>query len=74
MGGVDGIVFTAGIGENAPAIREAEAKRLCVARIQFDPDANAMGDRLISPEELRIAWYVICTDEELMIVWHTFAS
>src|SRR4029078_13348139 len=41
MGGSDGFVFTAGIGENAHAIREAVVKRLTWLGIELDPDANA---------------------------------
>jgi acetate kinase len=73
MGGIDGFVFTAGIGENAPSIREAVAKRLNWLGLDFDPEANASGKRLISREGSRVACYVIPTDEELMIARHTLA-
>jgi acetate kinase len=69
MGGIDGFVFTAGIGENAPAIREAVAERLA----WLDRDANASGKTLISRASSRVACYVIPTDEELMIARHTLA-
>jgi acetate kinase len=71
MGGIDGFVFTAGIGENARAIREAVVKRLNWLGIELDPDANAKGSPLISRKESRVACYVIPTDEELMIARHT---
>ena len=71
MGGIDGFVFTAGIGENAPAIREAVAQRLSWLGLELDPEANAKGDRRISRQGSRIACYVIPTDEELMIARHT---
>jgi acetate kinase len=71
MGGIDGFVFTAGIGENAPAVREAVARRLAWLGLEFDPEANAKGDRRISRQGSRIACYVIPTDEELMIARHT---
>ena len=48
MGGIDGFVFTAGIGENAPAIREAVAKRLAWLGLELDPAANAKGTGRIS--------------------------
>ena len=48
MGGIDGFVFTAGIGENAPAIREAVAKRLAWLGLDFDREAHASGKTLIS--------------------------
>jgi acetate kinase len=73
MGGIDGLVFTAGIGENAPAIREAVAKRLAWLGLDFDREANASGKTLISRASSRVACYVIPTDEELMIARHTLA-
>ncbi len=71
MGGIDGFVFTAGVGENAPAIREAVAKRLSWLGLELDPEANRQGDGRISSKASRIACYVIPTDEELMIARHT---
>jgi acetate kinase len=71
MGGIDGFVFTAGIGENAPAIREAVAQRLAWLGLELDRDTNAKGGPRISGEGSRIACYVIPTDEELMIARHT---
>jgi acetate kinase len=73
MGGIDGFVFTAGIGENAPAIREAVAGRLAWLGLDFDREANASGKTLISRASSRVACYVIPTDEELMIARHTLA-
>jgi len=73
MCGIDGFVFTAGIGENAPAIREAVAKRLAWLGLDFDSEANAGGKSLISRSGSRVACYVIPTDEELMIARHTLA-
>jgi acetate kinase len=71
MGGIDGLVFTAGIGENAPKIREAVAKRLGWLGLELDADANAKGGSRISRKASRVACYVIPTDEELMIARHT---
>jgi acetate kinase len=73
MGGIDGFVFTAGIGENAPTIREAVAGRLAWLGLDFDQDSNASGKTLISLASSRVACYVIPTDEELMIARHTLA-
>jgi acetate kinase len=70
MGGIDGFVFTAGVGENAPAIREAVARRLSWLGLELDPEANAKGAGRISAPGSRIACYVIPTDEELMIARH----
>jgi acetate kinase len=71
MGGIDGFVFTAGIGENAPRIREAVARRLAWLGLELDAEANIKGVPRISREGSRIACYVIPTDEELMIARHT---
>jgi acetate kinase len=71
MGGIDGFVFTAGIGENAPAIRGAVAKKLAWLGLELDAAANAEGGPLVSRKGSRIACYVIPTDEELMIARHT---
>ena len=69
--GIDGFIFTAGIGENAPAIREAVMKRLAWLGIEVDTQANASNSPLISTKSSRIACWVIPTDEELMIARHT---
>jgi acetate kinase len=71
MGGIDGFVFTAGIGENALAIRAAVASRLAWLGLELDSEANAKGAQLISSPRSRVACYVIPTDEELMIARHT---
>jgi acetate kinase len=71
MGGIDGFVFTAGIGENAPAIREAVMQRLSWLGLELDAAANAEGRPQISHKASRVAGYVIPTDEELMIARHT---
>ena len=71
MCGIDGFVFTAGVGENAPAIREAVARRLSWLGLELDPEANARGAGRISSQQSRVACYVIPTDEELMIARHT---
>jgi acetate kinase len=71
MQGVDGFVFTAGIGENAPAMREAVARRLAWLGLDLDPAANAAGETHISRPQSRIACHVIPTDEESMIARHT---
>jgi acetate kinase len=73
MSGIDGFVFTAGVGENAPAIREAVAKRLSWLGLELDPEANAKGEGRISAPGARVPCYVIPTDEELMIARHTLS-
>jgi acetate kinase len=71
MGGIDGFVFTAGIGENAPTIREAVMRRLSWLGLAVASQANARGELLISRKRSRVACYVIPTDEELIIARHT---
>jgi acetate kinase len=74
MEGIDGFVFTAGIGENAPSIREAVAGRLSWLGLELDPIANAKGGPRISRQGSQVACYVIGTDEELMIARHTLEA
>lgn len=70
--GLDGLVFTAGIGENDPLVRSAICKRLEWAGIVIDEAANAAGAPVISTPESRVVVRVIPTDEERMIALHTF--
>lgn len=65
--GLDGIVFTAGIGENAPAVRAAVAQCLDWLGLVLDGEANRAGRGLISAPTSRLKAWVIKTDEELMI-------
>ncbi len=71
LGGLDALVFTAGIGENAVPVR----KRVCRASgwlgLQLDEGANAAGGPRISGDGSRVRAWVIPTDEELMIARHT---
>jgi len=71
MCGIDGFVFTAGVGENAPIIREAVARRLAWIGLELDRAVNAKSHGRISATGSRVACYVIPTDEELMIARHT---
>ncbi len=73
LGGLDGVVFTAGIGENAPQIRAAVAERLAWTGLALDPHANGEGDGLISAPASRLRAWVIPTNEEAMIARHTAA-
>jgi acetate kinase len=73
MQGVDGFVFTAGIGENSPKVRAAIASKLAWLGVFLDSAANAENRSLISRPESRVPVYVIPTDEELMIARHTLS-
>ena len=73
MQGVDAFVFTAGIGENSPQIREAIVNKLGWLGASLDAAANSGNKLLISARESRLPVYVVPTDEELMIARHTFS-
>ena len=73
LGGVDGFVFTAGIGENSPSMRAQIVEKLAWLGGTLDPGANEAGAPLISTREGRLAIHVVPTDEELMIARHTLA-
>jgi len=73
LGGIDGLIFTAGIGENSVEIR----KRICTASawlgIELDDDANERRGPRISRSGSRVSAWVIPTNEELVIARHTGA-
>ncbi len=71
MGGIDAFVFTAGVGENAPAIREAVLRRLAWLGVDLSVQANKKNETCISRKGSKVACYVIPTNEELMIATHT---
>ncbi|HEY0026824.1 MAG TPA: acetate/propionate family kinase [Allosphingosinicella sp.] len=71
LGGLDGLVFTAGIGENSPAVRALICKRLAWLGVELDGEANAAGAPTISTAASRVTVRVIPTDEERMIAMHT---
>ena len=73
MQGVDGFVFTAGIGENSPQIRAAIVSKLGWLGASLDATANAANKPMISGRDSRLPIYVVPTDEELMIARHTFS-
>lgn len=67
IGGLDALVFTAGIGENQPAIRSAVCKRLAFLGVELDAVANAANAKTVSASRSRVAVMVIETDEEQVI-------
>ena len=73
LGGLDAIVFTAGIGENSAAIRERVCRDAAWLGVEFDAAANAKGGPRISASGSRVSAWVIPTNEELMIARHARA-
>ena len=71
LGGIDALVFTAGIGENSSEIR----RRICEASawlgVELDTQANAGGASRISTRQSKVSAWVVPTNEELMIARHT---
>jgi acetate kinase len=67
LGGLDTLVFAAGIGENAPLVRERICDGLGVFGLELDRKRNAKNAPLISTDAGRVKIRVIRTDEELMI-------
>lgn len=73
LGGLDGLVFSAGIGEHAPAIRAAVCARLAWLGIRFDHAANTANAGVISTPDSRVQVRVIGTDEEVIVARQTCA-
>jgi len=71
LGGLDALVFTAGIGENSAAIRERVCRDAEWLGVKLDAKANEKGGPRISMEGSRVTAWVIPTNEELMIARHT---
>ncbi|MBU0738084.1 MAG: acetate/propionate family kinase [Alphaproteobacteria bacterium] len=67
LGGLDTLVFTAGIGENQPTIRRSVVERLRFLGLLLDSQANDRNEAVISREESRVTIRVIATDEEQVI-------
>ncbi len=73
--GLDGIVFTGGIGEHSPQVRAMIAGRLAWTGLTLDPALNARaGEGRISAEDSKVAAWVIPADEERIIARHTPAG
>lgn len=77
--GLDRLVFTAGVGEHAPAIRERICKRAGWLGVHLDPARNARGEEVVSADDSAIDVLVIPTDEERVIAegcrtWREFAA
>ena len=71
MGGVDAVVFTAGIGERSAPVRARVGDKLAWMGVEIDAAANEANAAKISTPGSRLPVYVIPTDEERMIALHT---
>ncbi len=72
LGGLDALVFTAGIGENDPATRAAVMEGCAWLGLEPDAARNGAGTGRISADQSRVSAWAIPTDEERMIAQHTF--
>jgi acetate kinase len=71
LGGLDALVFTAGIGENSAEIRSRVCRDATWLGVELDAAANAKGGPRISAAGSRVSVWAIPTNEELMIARHT---
>lgn len=71
LGGLDALIFTAGIGEHAPEIRARVCKAAQWLGIELDEKANARNEECIS--QSRVSAWVVPTNEDLMIASHTLS-
>jgi acetate kinase len=71
LGGVDALVFTAGIGEHSARVRERVCREAAWLGVELDATANAKDGPRISGAGSRVSVWVMPTNEELMIAHHT---
>jgi acetate kinase len=71
LGGLDAVVFTAGIGEHAAAVRARVCEKSGWLGIRLDADANAANRTVLHSADSAVHAFVIPTNEELMIARHT---
>ena len=74
LGGIDGIIFTAGVGENSAFFRSQVCRQLAYLGVSIDEDKNAMrGVEKVSKDDSKVMVFAIPTNEELMIAYDTKA-
>jgi acetate kinase len=73
LGGLDAVVFTAGIGENSAMVRANICAHLAWAGLAIDPCANARADKIISSEDASCKALVLRTNEDAVIAQETIA-
>jgi acetate kinase len=71
LGGLDAVVFTGGVGENAVPVRAQICRACAWLGVELDEAANDRGETRISGSGARVGAYIIKTDENLMIARHT---
>ena len=71
LGGLDALVFTGGIGENAAPVRARVCRDAAWLGLELDEAANEAGGPRISTGSSRVAAWVVPTNEELMTARHT---
>lgn len=72
LGDLDMLVFTAGIGENSPEIRDRICSNSAYAGIKLDTKKNKQNEKIISSNDSKVTVRVMKTNEELMIARHTW--
>jgi acetate kinase len=73
MNGVDGIIFTAGVGENNPMLRKTILENFGFIGLKVDDQRNEANETLISTDDSKVAALKIHTNEELVIALDTYA-
>jgi len=73
LGGLDGLVFTAGIGENSAEIRARIVNACGWLGMTLDAEANRRGGTCITSLDSAVSAWIVPTNEELMIARHTYA-
>lgn len=73
LGGLDGLVFTGGIGENSAEIRGRVCQNLTWLGLNYDLRRNVNHEEKISADDSRVSVWVIPTDEERLIAEHLLA-
>jgi acetate kinase len=72
LGGIDTLIFTAGIGENSPIVRQRICQNLAFLGIHINPQLNNANVPIISSERAPVTVRVMKTDEDLMMARHTY--
>jgi acetate kinase len=74
LGGLDALVFTAGIGEHSALVRERVCRGAAWLGVTIDEEANRAHSTRIHGPQSRVAVHVVPTNEELMMAMHAQAS